>query len=294
MDASLFHGNLVDSSRILYTPSVFAKTNLIHLQEIGKLKAQKPHTSRRENLTSYLFFLVLEGTGTLEYDGASYPLAKGDCVFLDCRRAYSHRTSENLWSLKWAHFYGPNMSGIYEKYAERGGLASFHPQNLNAYERIWEQLYEMASSSSYIRDMKIYENLTALLTLLMEQSWNPAGGLHSPSRKQSLQNVKEYLDQHFQEKITLDALSEIFYINKFYLTRVFREQFGLTVNGYLSQVRITHAKQLLRFTDLPIEKIGQECGMSDANYFSRMFKKVEGISPGEFRKMWQASALLDS
>ena len=64
MDTSLFHGNLVTTSRILYTPSTFAKTSLLHLQEIGSLQAQKPHTSRRENLSSYLFFLVLSGYGT--------------------------------------------------------------------------------------------------------------------------------------------------------------------------------------------------------------------------------------
>ena len=101
-----------------------------------------------------------------------------------------------------------------------------------------------------------------------------------------MQVVKDYLDLHYRQKITLDHLAEHFYINKFYLTRIFREQFGLTINNYLLQIRITHAKRLLRFSDLSIEKIAVECGMSDANYFARMFKKVEGSSPGEFRKRW--------
>ena len=286
MDASLFHGNLVTSSRIIYTPSVFAKTNLIHLQEIGKLKAQKPHVSKRENLSSYLFFMVLSGSGTLEYRDRTFQLGKGDCVFLDCRKAYSHRSSEDLWSLKWVHFYGPNMSGIYDKYIERGGHPVFHPADLTLYEQLHSQLCEITYSASYIRDMKIYEKLTALLTLLMEESWNPQEKRRRSAGKQNLQNIKEYLDQNYREKITLDQLSEQFFINKFYLTRIFKEQFGLSVTNYLLQTRITHAKQLLRFTDLSIEKIGQECGMHDANYFSRMFKKVEGISPGEFRKLW--------
>ena len=286
MDASLFQGNLVNSSRILYTPSVFAKTNLIHLQETGTLQAQKPHTSKRENLASYLFFLVEKGSGTLEYDGRTYPLSGGDCVFLDCRRPYSHRTSEDLWTLKWAHFYGPNMNGIYEKYVERGGAPCFHSRNPETYISILDRLYEIASSNAYIRDMKIYETLTSLLTHLMEESWNPSGSPHSASRRRDLQNVKEYLDQNYQKKISLDGLAELFYINKFYLTRIFREQFGLSINSYLAQVRITHAKQLLRFTDLPVEKIAHECGMSDANSFSRMFKRVEGVTPGEYRRRW--------
>ena len=61
MNTSLFQGNLVNSNRIIYTPSAFAKDCLLHLQEIGQSEARKPHTSSRENLLSYLFFMVLEG-----------------------------------------------------------------------------------------------------------------------------------------------------------------------------------------------------------------------------------------
>ena len=94
------------------------------------------------------------------------------------------------------------------------------------------------------------------------------------------------MDEHYLEKITLEQLSSKFYINKFYLTRIFKEQFGISITNYLLQLRITHAKMLLRFTDMPIDKISHECGMNDANYFSRVFKQVEGITPGQFRKMW--------
>lgn len=286
MDASLFHGNLVESDRIIYTPSPFAKTNLLHLQEIGLLQARQPHISKRENLASYLFFMVLNGSGTLEYDNIVHQLQKGDCVFLDCRKPYFHRSSEELWSLKWVHFYGPNMNAIYEKYAERGGLTCFTPQKTEPYDCILTRLYQTAASSDYVRDMKIFEQLTALLSLLMEESWHPEAGRRQSFRKYNLQNIKEYLDQNYSRRITLDNLAETFYINKFYLTRIFKEQFGVSISSYLLQLRITHAKQLLRFSDLTIEKIGLECGMKDANYFSRMFKKVEGISPGEYRKRW--------
>ncbi len=68
MDA-LFQGTLVKSNRIIYTPSNFARTNLLHLQEVGQLQAQKPHTSERKNLASYLFFTIIEGSGVLVYNG---------------------------------------------------------------------------------------------------------------------------------------------------------------------------------------------------------------------------------
>ena len=106
----------VQSDRILYTPSLFARSALLNLQEVGSLKARSPHTSTRSGLTSYLYFLVLDGEGSLTYEGRQYQLKQGDCVFIDCQKPYSHSTSENLWSLAWCHFYGTSMTAIYEKY----------------------------------------------------------------------------------------------------------------------------------------------------------------------------------
>lgn len=117
MNEYLFHGSLVTTNRILYTPSAFAKSSLLHLQETGVLQAQKPHTSKRKNLMSYLFFIVESGSGTLQYENQDYPLHAGDCIFIDCQKPYAHFTSDqNLWKLHWVHFYGPTMNSIYNKY----------------------------------------------------------------------------------------------------------------------------------------------------------------------------------
>ena len=84
----------------------------------------------------------------------------------------------------------------------------------------------------------------------------------------------------------MDDLAAKFFISKFYLSKIFKETHGITINNYLIEKRITKAKQLLRFTDMSVNEIGTAVGMVDANYFSRMFRKVEGISPREYRKQW--------
>ena len=286
MNDSLFHGNLVSSKRILYTPSAFARSSLFHLQETGTLQAQKPHTSACEHLASYLFFIVVSGSGSLDYNGKNYALSAGDCVFLDCHNAYSHHTEQNLWQLKWVHFYGPNMNSIYEKYLERGGHPAFCPDDITPYVTLLDDIYSIANSEDYVKDMLLNEKLCVLMTQLMRESWNPEAAGRTKSKKQDLLLIKEYLDSHFTQKISLDELSERFYINKFYLTRSFKEQFGVTPGSYLLGLRITRAKQLLRFTDSPLDAISASCGMGDAAYFSRMFKKVEGLTPGEYRRQW--------
>jgi AraC-like DNA-binding protein len=287
MENYLFHGNLVASNRILYTPSQFAKSSLIHLQEVGSLQATKQHTSSRQGLGSYLFFLIESGQGSLNYDGISYELREGDCVFIDCKKPYSHTTSKKLWKLDWVHFQGTNMENIYTKYLERGGQPVFRADSPKHYLDIIDGIYNIASSDDYLRDMKIYEQLTRLLTLLMEESWHPENmPENTAGKKKSLQEIKAYLETNYAEKITLDDLASKFYINKYYLTRIFKEQYGSTITGYILELRITKAKQLLRFSEMPIDEVAGAVGISDANYFARIFRKIEGTTPHNYRKLW--------
>ena len=279
----------VQSSRILYTPSPFARSSLLHLQEVGSLTAIKSHTSKREKLQSYLCFMVEDGEGELVCEGKRYDLKAGDVVFIDCRRAYSHSTGLNpnteLWSLRWCHFYGPSMPAIYAKYCERGGLPVICGADVSQYTAILTDIYTLASSSDYIRDMRINRKLNDLLTLLMESSWHREAHTNAP-KKMDISLVKSFLDEHYKEKLSLESVASHFFIDKHYLARLFKEQYGVTLVTYLQQVRITHAKRMLRFTDKSIEEIGLECGIGELNYFSRVFKKLEGVSPSEFRRVW--------
>ena len=315
MQSNLFTSSpSVQSSRILYTPSPFARSSLLHLQEVGSLTAIKPHTSKREKLQSYLCFTVEDGERELVYEGKRYELRSGDVVFIDCRKAYSHSTgnthgscdnhsadvdsvSDNLWSLRWCHFYGPSMPAIYAKYCERGGLPvirgadMIHGDNMargadvSQYSTIISDIYTLASSSDYIRDMRINGKLNDLLTLLMESSWHRGAHTNAP-KKMEISQVKSFLDEHYKDKLSLESVASHFFIDKHYLARLFKEQYGVTLVTYLQQVRITHAKRMLRFTDKSIEEIGLECGIGELNYFSRVFKKLEGVSPSEFRRVW--------
>ena len=286
----MFTEGSVDSKRIVYTASPFAKASLLFLQETGSLTALKPHTSTRSKLASYLFFIVVDGCGALEYGGKRISLSPGDCVFIDCMEPYSHITSKNLWKLQWVHFNGETMPGIYGKYQERGGQPVFRPQNIEEYKNILDAIFSISASEDYLRDMKINEQLSSLLTKIMEMSWIPeaqASMKRGTGREFSLRDIKGYLDENLHKKIVLDELAEMFYINKYYLARLFKNQYGSSILNYVMDQRITQAKKMLRFTDKQIEVIGRDCGFDDANYFSRSFKKVEGISPNEYRKRWQ-------
>ena len=314
---------VVSSERILYTPSAFVRSALLHLQEIGSLSALSPHTSQRSGLSSYLFFTVVSGSGKLEYNGRKYDLHPGSCVFIDCELPYSHTTNpDDLWSLRWVHFNGPSMASVYGKYIERGGQPVFFmkkvgeepqisvneeaqsegqngedstfgvekgtPGDSSEFDRItslWTSLMFAAGSSDYMRDMKINELLSGLILCIMEKSWHPEERRKAPKRA-SVRVVKEYLDTNYRERIILDDLSRIYFIDKYYLAKSFRAEYGQTITAYINNLRITKAKQLLRFTNKTVEEIGAEVGIGNPAYFSRIFKEIEGVGPRKYREQW--------
>ena len=295
-----FQGEYVTSERLLYTPSEFAKQNLLYLQEIGRLTAQKPHTSKRQGLSSFLFFHVLSGSGQLTYGGQTYEAVAGDCVFINCEEAYSHTThKDDLWTLQWVHFYSENLPAIYQKYLERGGQPVFHTSGSGTLfpgavtgsspETLWSRLNATAHSTDFIRDIRINESLSGLISFIMSYSWNPALQ-KQPKEGQArsyVSAVKDYLESHYGEKITLDNLADRFLVNKYTLSKDFKKQYGTSVINSLLLTRITHAKQLLRFTRLSVDEIGAACGITPLYYFSRIFKQIEGVSPSEYRQRWK-------
>lgn len=95
-----------------------------------------------------------------------------------------------------------------------------------------------------------------------------------------------YLEEHYAERITLEKLSDQFFISKFHLSREYRKTFGATLLSDLTAKRISHAKSMLRFSDDTVETIAQTCGFQDAGYFIKVFRKSENMTPLEYRKKW--------
>lgn len=283
----LFHNEPENSRRVLYTPELFAKKNLIYLQETGELTSDKDYISRRNSHRSFLFFIVLSGSGKIGYDGQEWSVSRGNCVFLDCGSEYFHQSDENGWTLKWAHFYGSTLGELYGRYIKLGGKNCFKCNMLTEYEAILDEIYAVASSDVHNRDMKIYEKLVSLLTMLTDECFDREDGRDNIDMARDLSPVKKYIDEAYMSRITLDELAEKFYINKFYLARLFKKQFGMSVVNYILHVRISHSKHFLRFTDLSVDSIGAKCGFGSGNYFTRAFRKIEGVTPGQFRKTWR-------
>ena len=96
--------------------------------------------------------------------------------------------------------------------------------------------------------------------------------------------VRRYIDNHFKENLTLDQLAGVVHINKYYLSHTFRREFNTSPISYLISRRIQESRFLLAETDHSLSQIAQILGFSSSSYFSQSFRRLEGMSPMEYRK----------
>lgn len=96
--------------------------------------------------------------------------------------------------------------------------------------------------------------------------------------------IKRYIDSYYAENITLDSLSQMTHMNKYYLIHAFTKYTGLSPINYLNQRRIQEGKNLLETTNYSIGQISNILGFSSQSYFSQSFKNELGMSPNEYRK----------
>lgn len=106
--------------------------------------------------------------------------------------------------------------------------------------------------------------------------------------------ILRYVDAHYGERIKLDDFVELLHINKYYICRIFRQHTGKTLLDYINLVRIQKATELLISTNRSITDIAFLTGFQDINFFSRMFKRIMGISPTELRKRHRQKVQTDS
>ena len=103
-----------------------------------------------------------------------------------------------------------------------------------------------------------------------------------------VRDVLNYVDFHYMEPLNLESLANRYAVNKNYLSSRFHKEAGMTVTDYINLTRVRRSLKLLSGTALSMPEIAERCGFSDANYYSRIFKKVHGTTPNEYRKSLQS------
>ena len=126
--------------------------------------------------------------------------------------------------------------------------------------------------------------LQALLLTLSRNTAISYNLIKNATASKECAEIKRYIENNYKQKITLDELSEISHLSKYYLVHNFSKTFGISPINYLIKIRVEESKYLLSSTNYSLSQICQITGFSSLSYFSQSFKKLTGIAPIEYRK----------
>ncbi|EZP58625.1 MULTISPECIES: helix-turn-helix domain-containing protein [Exiguobacterium] len=102
---------------------------------------------------------------------------------------------------------------------------------------------------------------------------------------EAIDQIAKYIETHYAEELTLQFMSERFYLSREYISRRFKQRFSVNLSDYIQTIRLNRAKELLSETEARIYEIALEVGYQDDKYFRKVFKKQFGVTPNEFREL---------
>ena len=143
-------------------------------------------------------------------------------------------------------------------------------------------------STLYLQAMLI--ELLIFLNRQMAQQSNDCLPFSNPIQ-QKISEIVAYLNDHYQQDLSLGEVSERFGISKYYLSRMFKEITGFTLIEYLNSIRTKQAQKMLRTTTQSVTTISENVGFDSITHFGRVFKMITGSTPLQYRKAVQKGPL---
>ncbi|MFY0760885.1 response regulator [Metabacillus dongyingensis] len=119
---------------------------------------------------------------------------------------------------------------------------------------------------------------------LEEQNFRSIHRLDEIDAARRMEDIVSYVKTYYMEDLSLEKLSNVFFLSREHISRKFKQETGMTLSKYITELRICQAKSWLQETDKSIYSISTMLGYQDEIYFSKLFKKVVGMTPFEFRK----------
>lgn len=265
-------------TKVVY-PVIGRQTSLpFYLTGIG-ISDPEYHVVREKGLVSHQLLFTSGGEGRLIVDGCEYIQTAGSAFYLPPSLPHEYYPSNGSWITNWIVFRGEYASQMLANMGFDG--FKFTPEiNTDKPAQLFERIFAAAAdpvSFGEKASVLVYEYILAMKTAML-----------SPDSRKNVGSITRqallYIDSCYMNDITTETLAGLSGVTVQHFCRVFRAETSMRPLEYIARRRIAQAKSLLLNTDTEIGEIGRLVGYEDRNYFSIVFKKLEGVSPRDYRR----------
>lgn len=203
-------------------------------------------------------------------------------------RYYFDLSDEELYAIQGS---SNLLGGLFHRLAAPQPLFWDLSSHADFFTDLFEQMYTVHMNESLSvewRQMHLH-HLVGLLFCEIHMYYPNYFSASSFAYSKPVQQMKTYIDAHYQEPITIEEMARACYLTANYLSRCFLEQMGMSPRQYLTKKRLTMAHMDLCSTTMSIQQIAMRNGFCDVNYFIQVFKQFYGITPKQYQKQILAS-----
>ena len=237
-------------------------------------------------------FFITDGKGAFYLDDAIVNVNKWDLIIINPNCLHTEKSSLSDSPLEYIVL---GVDNLLLNFPESYSLTN-NEQQINLYriinfskdKEIILSYFNQLINEIEIKEFNYQHVCKSILTLFITHIIRNTTSLQFIGESQEKLNlecvkIKNYIDSHYAQNITLDFLSDLSYMNKFHLVHTFTKQIGVSPINYVINKRIQEAKNLLATTSYSIRDIASIVGFANSSYFSQMFKRVAGTSPKSYR-----------
>ena len=233
----------------------------------------------------YVLEYIRHGKGYIETNGETHTVESGDLVFMHAKRNITYYADpSDPYEKVWINFTGPLTAGIVDglhldknvyiiKYAGEASIKEIHG--------IFSGINDKNREESYNR----MASLVFKMLLAVNSYSNKIE--HSDKEYTAAERLKAYLDGLALPNVSLDDVAVNLGLNKNYLIHSFKQRYGIPPNRYLINRKIETAKDMLTNKKMSISETSSALRYSSTQHFSKAFRQITGMSPGEYKKLFE-------
>ena len=256
----------------------------LYVTHIGMFPTAPHHyVDRQKGIEQAILIYCLEGRGAVQLGQATFQMKQGHVVVIPANMPHSYYAdTEHPWSIFWIHFNGRQSGHVLESL----GVDACNPLLYVPYVEMMREAFEdiYACLNYHYSDAGLLAMSGELIRLLGKIKLHYS---NPHKERQAVENrimaTIDFMEEHLDMSVSVEELAAHAGQSTTHYSRLFKHRTSLSPMAYFIQRKMRKACELLIQTDQSVKAISENLGYDDQYYFSRLFKKIQGVSPTHYR-----------
>ena len=269
-------------------PILLNRTKLlpVYVIGVGSHKSQS-EIIRRCGFQEYQILYCTNGSGILEIENREYEIKSGDAFFFRPDIPHKYYPAEKPWGTKWIVFDGSAVENIvdYMGFGNSEVFALYRPDDFDILVNTISDMFWCDDPDKEIKTSMLMYRLLIKMNECMNHTAK-FGGMTRCEKYEKLNPVIELMQTRYKEDLGLADMAKTIGVTTNHLCRLFHQVYDTTPMKYLNHLRLNLAKQYLSSPkNIRVKDVAAAVGFNDPSYFCAVFKKSEGMTPEDFRRI---------